>query len=76
MWTGFSIYSIYVYGKQVLSKNQNKIKPMKPVNNKVSKKYLSLSIINTWFLETKLNKVMKIVKISRKKNNVTHDHIA
>ena len=74
LWTGFSIYSIYVYGKQVFSINQNKIEPMKSSNNKVNKK---IALINdkTSYLENKLNKAMKIVKIL-KKNRVTHDHIA
>ena len=72
LWTGFSIYSIYAYGKQVLSKKQNKIKPLKPVN--VNKK---IALINnkTSSLDNKLNKIMKVVKILKKNNQFADQHI-
>ena len=75
LWTGFSIYSIYTYVIQVFSKKQNKIDQMKPVNNKITKKIAQLINNKTSFWEKKLNKVMKVVKILKKKNQVTHVHI-
>ena len=75
LWTGFSVISIYAYGKQIFSKKQNKIEQMKPANNKVTKKIAQLINNKTLFWENKLNKLMKIVKISKKKNQVTHYHI-
>ena len=32
LWTGFSVYSIYAYGKQVFSKKHNKIESSNSVN--------------------------------------------
>ena len=81
LWTGFSVYSIYAYGKQVFSKkqNKNKIEPSNPVNYQtLNKKLFSLNKKNNVkisFLETKLNKVLKVMKILNKKNQVTHVHI-
>ena len=74
MWTGFSIYSIYAYGKKVFSKSQSQIEPMKLINNKVNKK---LALINNKksTLNDKLNKVMKVMKILEKKIHTNQVHI-
>ena len=62
----------------MFSKKQNKIEPSNPINYQTLNEKLSFlnkkNNVKISSLETKLNKVMKIVKIS-KKNQVTHDHI-
>ena len=78
LWTGFSVHSIYAYGKQMFSKKQNKIEPSKRVNYKTPNKKLSFPNKNNNVkksLESKLNKMMKVMK-TLKKNQVTHIHIA
>ena len=70
MWTGFSVISLYAYGKQIFSKMQNKVKPLKHLN--VNKK---ISLINNKkSLENRFKKLMKVVKILNKKYQVTHNH--
>ena len=64
LWTGFSLYSLYGYGKWIFNrKKENKITPKKTANKKISKIIKQNNELNC-----KLNKVMKVVKIIRKKN--------
>ena len=73
LWTGFSVLSMYAFGKQIFKKQQNKIEEIKVNTNAVNdKKIASINKKNGKILslETKLNKMMKVVKIL-KKNQIT-----
>ena len=65
----FSVISTYAYEKRFFRRNQNKVEIIKPVNGAVNnKKRVLISRINDKIssLQTKLNRVMKVVKIKNK----------
>ena len=72
LWTGFSVISTYSYGKRFFRRNQNKVESIKTVDGAVnSRKIVLISKLNNKIsLQTKLNKVMKVMKI-KKKNQVS-----
>ena len=73
LWTGFSVISIYAYGKQYFRRNQNKVELIKTVLGAVNnRKRVLINKMNDKIssLQTKLNKVMKVIKI-KKKNKIT-----
>ena len=71
LWTGFSVVSLYAFGKRIINRKPNKIEAIK-VNVVNNKKMASINKKNGKIssLETKLNKVMKFVRILKKKNPV------
>ena len=81
LWTGFSIFSIYAYGKQFFRRNQNKVESIKTENGAVNnKKRVLINKMNDKIssLQTKLNKVMKVMKIKNKNqiSKITPDSCA
>ena len=82
LWTGFSVFSLYDYAKRLFIRNKNKVEPLKSANanNGINRKkaFISNKKNNKISqLETKLNKVIKVMKILNKKNRVikaTSDH--
>ena len=76
MWTGFSVLSMYGFGKRFFARKQ--MESLESVNiNAVNNKKINKKNNKVSLLETKLNKVLKTMKILKKKtqvNKVTPDN--
>ena len=72
LWTGFSVISMYSYGKRLFRRHQNRVESIKKVDGAVNnkKRILIIKLNDKISLQTKLNKVMKVIKI-KKKNQVS-----
>ena len=66
LWTGFSVFSIYAYGKHVFNRKQDKIEVN--VNSVNNKKIASINKKNDKI--SSLKNVMKMMKILKRKNQV------
>ena len=68
LWTGFSVLSMYGFRKRFFGRKQNRNEEIKLVNvNAINNKKINKN--NNIILETKLNKLMNVMKI-REKNHV------
>ena len=69
LWTGFSVLSLYAFGKRIINRKQNKIEAIKVnVNSVNNKKIASINKKNDKI--SSLKNVMKMMKILKKKNQV------
>ena len=69
LWTGFSVLSLYAFGKRIINRKQNKIEAIKVNVNLVNnKKIASINKKNDKI--SSLKNVMKMMKILKKKNQV------
>ena len=69
LWTGFSVLSLYAFGKRIINRKQNKIEAIKVnVNSVNNKKIASINKKNDKI--SSLKNVLKTVKILKKKNQV------
>ena len=74
MWTGFSIISIYAYGKHVFNRKQNEKEHKEPVNVHIhiNKKFV---FINNK-INDKISSLKKIKKILKEKNSINKASIS
>ena len=71
LWIGFSVLSMCGFGKQFYERKQNENEEIKLVNvNTVNKKKINKKNSKVSLLETKLNKVLKTMKILKKKTQI------
>ena len=65
LWTGFSVFSIYAFGKRLIRREENQIEPIKSFN-------VTVSNIHKHFFVKKNDRILikKLRKIVKKKNNL------
>ena len=68
LWTGFSVLSLYAFGKRIINRRQNKIEAIKVNANSVNNKKIASIKKNEKI--SSLKNVMKMMKILKKKNQV------
>ena len=69
LWTGFSIFSIYAFGKRITNRKQNKIEAIEVNVNAVNNKKIALINKKNNKISS-LKNIMKTMKILKKKNKV------
>ena len=71
LWTGFSVISLFAFGKKFFNRKQNEIEPIKVnVNSVNNKKITSINKKNYKISISSLKNIMKTMKILKKKNQV------